>query len=243
MLFTAGVKTIGASTQGRTLAILGLLLMGCMYVPASTALIPAHNLSTSPIIAWMILLYFVALAFALLAPPRWRWGSAVFVTLLLTSVAFACVTYYSRSENGEYNRPSFASFRWYDEGQGLSIEGNTEKWINEEVQAELLKTGIKGKLVRENTQGSPSSPEIMIVICKSLPPETKMLNYPKSGTVAYLFDGITWRTLPTDAETYASYATLETLAYDSVNVMSMYSQTLVNGGTQSSLAFHWGDGK
>jgi hypothetical protein len=233
-LLLSGILWAVAEKVGRVVAVISLIAIGTIYVPASISLVPAHNIIISPLAWALIITYFLTLALVLLLPPRRFWDIALFSASVVTSFGFAGVTYYSRWKDGEFCRPSFAYYRMNRNGTSLFFEGSGSEWLSSEVLKQVKDSGIQGSLNWTGSTGDSSNNFKVIVICAGKPASVKKLFYPQQGTIVYYFDGSAWRTIPEQPKTYESFATLDTEGNQSV-----LHQKLATGGVQGTQAFSW----
>lgn len=215
----------------RRLATASILGIGSLYIPASASLVPSPNTIIPPIAYILLFGYFALLAFGLFFPHPWRWSILLFVGCLFISAGFAATTYFRRAEQGKIHFPSIASFRWTPTADPLYVEYDPDGWITPEARQLLTEHGITGTLSWIGTQGHSDKSRRVIIICSSRIPSPKKLPHPKMGTIFYIFDGATWKTVPEKASVYSAYATLQP---DGV-----LEQVLPGGGAQGSSAFAW----
>jgi hypothetical protein len=216
---------------GRNLATLSILGVGTLYIPASASLVPAAHTLTSPVAYLLLLGYFALLSFALFFPTRWRWSTPLLVCCFLTSGAFAAATYFHRSEQGDIDWPSVVYFRWTYTPQPLQIEFVPNGWITSETMKALSQNGVTGVLNWSGATGSLWEDRRVVVVCRSRITVPKELFYPKQGTVIYIFDGTTWRSIPKQPNVYPAHATL--------TPDGMLEQDCPTGGRQGAPAFSW----
>lgn len=215
----------------RRLATASILGIGTLYIPASASLLPSPNTIISPISYILLFGYFALLAFSLFFPRPWRWSILLFVGCLFISAGFAATTYFHRAEQGKLDFPSIASFRWTPTADPLYVKYDPDGWITPDARQLLTEHGITGILSWSGTQGHSAGSRRVIVICSSRIASPKKLPHPRKGTIFYIFDGATWKTVPEQASVYSAYATLQP--------DGMLEQVLPSGGAQGSPAFAW----
>lgn len=229
LLLASAFVCLFTPVAGRILAILSVLGAGTLYIPASASLVPAASTLISPVAFLLLFGYFVLLGFALFFPTRWRWSTPILVCCLLTSSAFAAVTYFRRSEQGNIDWPSIASFQWTYTPDPLQVQFAPDGWISSETEQALSENGIKGVLKWSGGTGYLSERRRVVVVCRSRITVPKELFYPKQGTVIYIFDGTAWRSIPKQPDVYPAHATLEP--------DGMLEQDCPTGGRQGTSAF------
>ncbi len=232
LLLIAGIITMILFNAGRIVALIALLGMGVMYIPASAFLVPAHNSIVTPMAWILMLLYFVSLASVLILRPRFKINIPVFFLLALVSVGFAGEQFYDRWQDGEYQRPSLFTYKWTPSNSDLQVDIG-EEYFSDSLIDQLNDHGINGQLMIEGVTGNEHATHKVFVICQSEPVLPKKLYYPKDNYLVYLYDGEKWSTFPHGAQTYDSYAMLETSS------KSSYIKQKTDGGETFSLAFSW----
>lgn len=220
--------------SGRIICGIALCVLGTFYVPATVSIIPAHNEILSPIVFFILLIYFSALAFALFYPSRWKFSLLFYLIVLGIAVAFAGGTFIQRTARGEYTRPAFVFFVWKPGESGLQVQNDSDRWITTETKSLLEQNGIRGDLEWTGSSGHGTEKNRVIILAQRQITSTKQIFYPRRGTVIYAFNGTNWITLPQNAPSYSTFATLEPRGFNTV-----LNEQLANGGIQGSGAFFW----
>lgn len=219
--------------KGRIICAIALAALGPFYISAIVSLVPEYNAAVSPIIYFIFLVYFIALAFALFYPTRWKFSFPFYLAVFLIAAVLVRTTYTHRMAIGEYARPSFASFIWKPSDSTLQIVEDDNNWISADTKSLLEKNGIRGQLKWEGATGYRTNENRVIVLAQRQIVSPKQIFYPRSGTIIYAFDGTNWIMLPHDAPVYSSFATLKPSG----------SQTMLErdvlGGTEGTSAFLW----
>lgn len=231
-VFVGAFLSLWQPERGRLVALVGLAGLGTLWVPGVVALVPEPGIHASPWAYSIFLLYFVALGFGLLYPKRWKWSLPALVATLALAVAFAGVVTASRVRDGELVSPSFASFRWTRAEGGLVVD-DPRGWIDAETRSSLERAGIRGRLEWTASSGERSSSHRIILLVQAQPPGAFELHYPRGEVLVYAYDGVQWRMIPDDAETFPASATIE--PQDSATIL--WQDT--GGGRQGTLAFTW----
>ena len=232
-LLAAAFLSLGNAQRARRLGLAGLLSMGALWIPGVAALLPLHGVAASPWAGLPFVLYFAATGFALFHPRRWRWSLPAFVVLLGLAASVAGVTLAQRFRSGDLAAFTVATFRWEAGGERLVVDRDPEGRIDPAARRLLEAAGIRGRLDFAAASGEPRAARRVIVLAQRAPRSHIELHYPRDGLVIYAFDGERWRTLPPDAPTFPTSATLET-----EGSTTMLWQR-VRGGRQGSPAFYW----
>jgi hypothetical protein len=220
--------------SGRIVCGIALCLLGTFYVPATVSIVPAHNEILSPIVFLILLAYFSALAFVLFFPTRWKFSVPFYLITLGIAGALAAGTFIQRTAKGEYARPAFAFFVWKPGESVLQVQNDNDHWITTETKSLLEQNGIRGSLEWAGSSGYGTEKIRVIILAQRQITLIKQIPYPRRGTVVYAFDGTNWKTLPQNAPTYSTFATLEPQGSN-----TMLKEQLANGGIQGSGAFFW----
>jgi hypothetical protein len=231
LLLVSAFVCLFKPVTGRILAAVSILGIGIFFIPSSASLVPSPNTIIPPIAYILLVGYFALLAFGLFFPRPWRWSILLFVGCLFASAAFAATTYFHRVDEGKLQFPPLVSFRWIPTADPLDVKYDPDHWITPEARQLLADHGITGTLSWSGTQGHSDQSRRLIVICSSRIPSPKKLYHPRKGTIFYIFDGATWKTVPEQASVYSAYATLQP--------DGTLEQVLPDGGAQGSRAFPW----
>ena len=232
-LFASALVSLANPPAGRALATVSLAALGTLWIPSGISLVPQHNVVVSPVPFMLVATYFAGFGFTLLYPVRWKWSVPALTLVLGVAVTLIAATAIRRIQGGEYSRPSFAYFRWSRYGDGLTVKGDDDGWIDSEVRTLLQRSGIQGVLEWTGSSGERSALHRVILLAQRQPVASYQLHYPRLGTLIYAFDGSEWHRIPGGAATYSSYATIEpegssTMLWEDVG-----------GGRQGTTAFAW----
>ncbi|MES2308378.1 MAG: hypothetical protein V4507_05915 [Verrucomicrobiota bacterium] len=223
LLIIASLIYLKSPVVGRVMAVMAVIGMGFMYVPASASLVPSYS-TTISIWAWVLIAgYFGLLLIVLFYPNPYFFSKGVFILAVLISIACAGYAYYQRLSDGEYSRPEILYYEWENGDQKLEIKNESNVSFSEDLKKEL-ESKMTGEIKGRGSFGKESQKNKLIIICKGTIKEPKQLFYPRNGSIAYVFDGQRWLTTPENQTTYSSYTTLE--------VDGFLSQK-VQGGIQS----------
>lgn len=225
--------SLATPDSGRVVALVGLFAMGSSWIPGVVSLVPRHNVIISPLAHLAFLLYFAAVAFVLLYPKPWRWSVPALAAVLCLAFSFAAVTTVSRVRSGEFARPSFAYFRWRPGGDALTIERDSEGWMDSKARSLLQQAGIRGKLEWTGSSGERGASHRVILLAQEKPSSRFGLHYPRDDVLIYAYDGAAWRMIPENADTFPSFATIEP---QNSGVMLWQD---VDGARQGGVVFTW----
>lgn len=228
VLAAGGLGLLLGAGGAQRLCATGALGMAAFYVPALIEILPADSQHVAPAAVALEVAYFVILAGTFWFPRRLRWGSALVGATLGVAVAAASVTTVHRVMTGEYDRPVAYAFVGARMHAPLVSDSRMPGVPDPTTLHLLAAAGCGGQLRWTSQVGEAQRPSKLIVVACAPILAAKRLPYPKHGTVVYLWDGTTWRTLPKGAPCYAAGATL--------HVDGMLEEVSASG-SHSSFAF------